>query len=135
MIGSGESRTILRILGLRRCDLSSVQHSLLIFNPEDAVNKTNFEYFPSAMNPNGCKIKPTVVLDPYNYDGHKYGAHRLINNTDKDGDDKTANWLGRNQDTSYFVYDLGCKNKIITIVIRNSVHSTRFVAHFWVVIQ
>ena len=102
----------------------------LMVNPVEEVDKTIFKYRSSAVNPD-CKIEPTVVLDPYNYDGHKYGAHRLITNTDS----KTANWLGRNQDTSYFVYDLGCKNTIRTIVIRNSVHSTRFVAHFWVVIQ
>ena len=94
----------------------------------------------SAVNPNECKIEPTVVSDDYNYDGHKYGAHRLITNTDKDDDGKTANWLGRNKDTSYFVYDLGCKNTIKTIVIRTSANGysangNRYVAHFWVVIQ
>ena len=67
-------------------------------------------------------MKPTVVSEFNNYDVGRFSATRALTNTDKRG---TANWMGRNRRRAHFVYDLGCKALIKTLVLRNSCNGAR----------
>ena len=80
-------------------------------------------YFYSSLE---CKMKPTVVSDPLNWDSAfnwdsvpgQHGANNTFTNTDKPN--VTANWMGKNQIPAHFIYSLGCHALISKVAIRNS---------------
>ena len=67
-------------------------------------------------------MKPTVVSevswDQEGNNAHQFNASRALTNTDKSN--TYANWIGKEGQPAYFVYDLGCRAVLTRIDLRNS---------------
>ena len=67
-------------------------------------------------------MEPTVVSevswDEPGNNAHQFNAHRALTNNDKSN--SFANWVGKNGHPAYFVYDLGCRNLLTKLDLRNS---------------
>ena len=69
-----------------------------------------------------CEMRPTVVSevswDQEGNNAHQFNAYRALTNTDKN--DSFANWVGKDGQPAYFVYDLGCRALLTRVDLRNS---------------
>ena len=67
-------------------------------------------------------MDPSVVSevswDMVGNNAHQFNAYRALTNTDKSN--YHANWVGRNNQTAYFVYNVGCKTSLNKLELRNS---------------